>query len=74
MSLHVDPSLLGSKIYNTRTHAQRKIIAVWMEEPEKAGYRPTFVALTVNMDERSSHHNLLKISLPDPNEEWELIT
>lgn len=74
MNLHVDPTLLGSKIYNTKTRALRKIIAAWMEEAEKKAYRPSFVVLTVSVDTNASHHDLRKITLPDVEGEWELLT
>lgn len=73
MNFHVDPSMLGAKLYNTKTHEQRKILALWMEDPADKAHRPTLVAFTSGMDEKHSYSDLKKINLPDMEGEWNIL-
>lgn len=73
MNLHVDPSMLGAKLYNTKTHEQRKILALWMEEPSNKAHRPTLVAFTSGMDVHHAYSDLEKINLPDADGDWNII-
>ena len=62
--MHVYPGLLGATLVNTFSSETRRIVAVWMEESETPGLRPTFVALTVG------DGDFLKVDLP--SEFWHL--
>lgn len=47
---------------NTRG-AKQRIVACWLEASENSAYRPTFVALTMNIQDGAFY----KVNLPDPD-------
>lgn len=65
-SLQVYPEFLGLHIISSHGD-RRRIVAVWMEEPEKCGMRPQLVALTIG-----KYGESFKLTLPNPD--WTFLT